>query len=77
MALSSVAGIIWRYSKVEVNLGMAQTIKPTVDSAIKAGAVSVRIEGTPSLFHRICFGICIYAFVIGIVTFTFYALTVG
>jgi hypothetical protein len=77
MALSSVAGIIWRYSKVEVNCRMAQTIKPAVAAAVKAGAVSVTVEGTPSLFHRICFNICIYAFVVGIVTFTFYALTVG
>jgi hypothetical protein len=70
MALSSLTGIIWRYSKIQMNLGVAQAIKP----AIEAGAKSIQV--IPSGLHRFCFQTSIYALVIGIIAFTAYALTI-
>jgi hypothetical protein len=71
LALSSIAGIIWRYSKIQINLGVAKAIKP----AVKAGGVS--LEVVPSPFHRFCFKTSIYSLIVGIIAFTAYALSIN
>jgi hypothetical protein len=70
-ALSSITGIVWRYSKIQINLGVPQALKVAVESK------ATQVEIVPSPLHRFCFKTSIYALIVGIIAFTAYALSIG